>query len=252
METNKNYFMVGLFVIIISGIALLFTLWLTTSGKSDYKRYQIRFSESVSGLSVGGLVKFRGVDVGNVEKITIDQTDTRLIRVDIHVIKTTPIKQDTTASLKLQGITGVVYIELLGGSPNSPEIAEEKDGDVPELKAQQSSIDALINRLPILLEKTTHIVDQIEKALNEQNIEAFGSLLKNANEAVSEIHDVAHNSQADVKQVTAHLNHTTEQLDLLLQDLAKTARNMRQLSENLKDNPSMVIFPPKQKGVPAP
>jgi phospholipid/cholesterol/gamma-HCH transport system substrate-binding protein len=67
METDKNYFLVGLFVIIMVLGGIGFTLWLTSAGKGGYDYYRIYFAESVSGLNTKSAVKFRGVDVGNVE-----------------------------------------------------------------------------------------------------------------------------------------------------------------------------------------
>ena len=81
MENERHYFRVGLFVLGGALLALIFTLWLTTKPDDQYQRYRIRFAESVSGLSNGSAVKFRGVSVGNVESIVIDPSDSRLIQV---------------------------------------------------------------------------------------------------------------------------------------------------------------------------
>jgi phospholipid/cholesterol/gamma-HCH transport system substrate-binding protein len=177
METDKNYFLVGLFVItmILAGIG--FTLWLTSGGKGDYNNYRIRFAESVSGLHKEGAVKFRGVDIGSVEKISIDAKDSKLIQVDIRVLKSTPIKTDTTATLKLYGITGEVYIELSGGSPNALELKPKKD-EIPEIQAKTSSIDAILNGAPILLEKASHVADQLNKIFSNENVRAVTSVAK--------------------------------------------------------------------------
>ena len=126
METDKKYFQVGVFVIGIFLAGIGFTLQLTSATSGDYNRYFIRFSESVSGLNRESTVKFHGVDVGNVEKISIDPNDPKLIHIDICVLQSTPIKTDTTATLKLYGITGEVYIELSGGSIDAPRLDTKK------------------------------------------------------------------------------------------------------------------------------
>jgi len=247
METNKNYFLVGLFIIATTIIALMFSIWLTTRGRGNYAHYYIRFAESVSGLSVSSPVKFRGVEVGNVEQIVIDSHDTRLIRVDIHILRTTPVKTDTVASLKLQGITGTVFIELTGGSPGAPDLlSQTKEDSTPEIRAEQSSIDAIVNRLPLLIEKATHIVDQINAVLNDQNIAALDRVITSLSDGHLEI------LLKDSSAAAAHLNHTSLQADALLRELTATARNMRVLSESLKEKPSRIIFPDKEKGIPAP
>ncbi len=188
METDKNYFLVGLFVItmILTGIG--FTLWLTSAGKGDYDRYLIRFAESVSGLNKESAVKFRGVDIGNVEKISIDPKDSKLIQVEVRVLKSTPIKTDTTATLKLYGITGEVYIELSGGSHHAASLKAKKD-ELPEIHAKPSSIDAILNGLPRLLEKTNHVADQLNKIFSDENVRAINSVTRKLSERYGDKED---------------------------------------------------------------
>ena len=83
---------------------------------------------------MGDPVRFHGVDVGTVKSIALDPADPRLVQVDIRLRKETPVKTDTKATLKLKGITGVVFIELNGGSPNAPTLlASVGDGQIPEI-----------------------------------------------------------------------------------------------------------------------
>lgn len=177
METDKNYFMVGLFVVTIILAGVGFTLWLTAASKGDYNRYRIRFAESVSGLHKEGAVKFRGVDIGSVEKISIDEKDSKLIQVDIRVLKSTPVKTDTTATLKLYGITGEVYVELSGGSHHASELKAKKD-ELPEIQAKPSSIDAILNGVPLLLEKANHVADQLGKIFSNENVRAVNGVAR--------------------------------------------------------------------------
>ena len=156
--------------------ALIFTVWLTSASNGEFAKYRIRFAESVSGLSVGGSVKYRGVDVGSVESIAIDPHDTKLILVIIKVQKATPIKTDTVASLKLQGITGVVFIELTGGSNNMADMPKTEDPDqIPEIKAQSSPLSAIVDRLPELLDRISKAVEQINKMVSDDNVASISA-----------------------------------------------------------------------------
>lgn len=114
METDRRYFIEGLFVIGSCIAAALFSMWLIGSGHRDDVLYRIHFADSVNGLAIGDPVKFLGVDVGSVKAIALDPADPRLVQVDIRLRKDTPVKTDTKATLKLKGITGVVFIELDG------------------------------------------------------------------------------------------------------------------------------------------
>ena len=53
METDRHYFIEGLFIIGLSIAAAFFFVWLQTSGHRDDVLYRIHFNESVSGLELG-------------------------------------------------------------------------------------------------------------------------------------------------------------------------------------------------------
>ena len=168
METDKRYFIEGLFVIGFSIAIALFAVWLLGTGHRDDVLYRIHFAESVSGMAVGDPVKFHGVDVGTVKAIALDPDDPRLVRVDIRLRKDAPVKTDTKATLKLKGITGVVFIELDGGSPNAPALlASAGQGQVPEIPSEKSSLTVALDQLPKVLEKFSSIESQAKKVLTD-------------------------------------------------------------------------------------
>ncbi len=184
METDKNYFLVGLFIIVIVLAGFGFTIWLTSAGKGPKTDYIIHFSESVGGLKVGSTVKFHGIDVGNVKTITIDPEDARLSRVTIHVLASTPVKSDSTASLKFLGISGDVYIDLTSGTPKA-DLLTVTNGELPEIRSEKSNFNEVMDRLPQitekaeqLLEKLNHTADQINKIFNDENIKGVNSVIK--------------------------------------------------------------------------
>ena len=168
METDKNYFIVGLFIIGFFVAAALFAVWLVGTGHRDDVLYRIHFAESVSGLAVGDAVKFNGVDVGTVKAIALDPTDPGLVQVNIGLHKEVPVKTDTKATLKLKGITGVVFIELDGGSPNALTLlASTREGQIPEIVSEKSALNATLDLLPRLLERFASIENQLTKVLTD-------------------------------------------------------------------------------------
>jgi phospholipid/cholesterol/gamma-HCH transport system substrate-binding protein len=168
METDKRYFLEGLFIIVISVAAALFAVWLTSSGRSDDVLYRIHFTESVSGLTQGDPVKFHGVEVGNVRSMTIDPSDPRRVQVDIALRKETPVKTDTRATLKLKGITGVVFIELTGGAAEAKTlIAATPVGKIPEIPAEKSTLATLLDELPKVVAKFSALEDRAGKVVSD-------------------------------------------------------------------------------------
>jgi phospholipid/cholesterol/gamma-HCH transport system substrate-binding protein len=166
METDKHYFIEGLFVIGLSIAAAFFFVWLGGTGHRDDLPYRIHFAESVSGLSLGDPVKYRGVDIGTVKAMALDPADPRRVQVDVALRKEAPVKTDTKATLKLKGITGVVFIELSGGSPEAGSLlAATPEGQIPEIPSEQSSLNAFLDQLPKVIEKFSSIEDQAKKVV---------------------------------------------------------------------------------------
>ncbi len=166
METDKRYFVEGLFIIGLSVAAALFAVWLVNTGHRDDVTYRINFAESVSGLALGDPVKFRGVEVGTVSAMTLDPENPRLVRVDVRLRRDTPVKTDTRASLKLKGITGVVYVELSGGSPEARRLVDATpEGQVPEIPYEKSSLAVLVEQLPKMVERFAALEDQANRAV---------------------------------------------------------------------------------------
>ena len=112
MLKKQTYFSVGLFVTIgvILGISAI--VWVSTT--KYFKKgatFVTYFDESVQGLQVDSIVKYRGVDVGRVEKISVGP-DYRLIEVVMKIDFKRDVMRDTIAKLQLAGITGIVFVDL--------------------------------------------------------------------------------------------------------------------------------------------
>src|SRR5258708_5803596 len=160
METDKHYFIEGLFIIGFSIAAALFAVWLGSPGRHDDVVYRIHFPDSVSGLAVGDSVKYRGVDVGTVKAMSIDTDNPRLVQVDVRLRKETPVKTDTRASLALKGITGVVFIELNGGDPAAQTLLAATPPDqIPEIPYQKSGLKAMLDELPKMVGKVSALAE---------------------------------------------------------------------------------------------
>jgi len=209
MENDKHYFQVGLFVLLTIAALAVFTVWFTGAYHArQYTPYIIRFNESVSGLDVGGVVKFRGIHVGNVEAMSIDPDDLSQIKVDVNILNSTPIKTDTIASLKLEGITGVIFIELSGSTPEAPFLVSENEEEPAEIPSVPSALATLMDMLPQILDKISHISDQADKMFSNKNIKALSGTISNMQEAT---------------------------------------KNANELTQDLKENPSQLIWGGKKK-----
>ena len=73
MEREANYAAVGAFVLLITLVGALFIYWYSDSrDHKTFRRYEIYFDGSVSGLERGAAVRYLGVGVGRVQRLAID------------------------------------------------------------------------------------------------------------------------------------------------------------------------------------
>ena len=161
MESDKHYFFEGLFIIGFALAAAAFAVWLGSSGRRDDVAYRIHFPDSVSGLTAGDSVKYRGIDVGTVKSMSLDPENARLVVVDVNLRKETPVNTDTRASLALKGITGVVFIELNGGDPAAKTLlAVTPAGKIPEIPSERTGLKAMLDELPKVVGKLSALTDK--------------------------------------------------------------------------------------------
>ena len=179
METKVNYAAVGLFVLALGAAFVAGVLWLATGGafQKKYDLYLALVDESVSGLNVNAPVKYRGVEVGKVRDIQLDPDNPERVRLTFAIERGTPIKEDTEAVLKTQGLTGIAYVELSGGGRDSPPLRASAQGEYPEIRTKPSLSARLENVLTTVLAKLDSTSTSINAILSDENQAAFKSAL---------------------------------------------------------------------------
>src|SRR6185295_7414285 len=119
MENRAYAFAVGLFTLLLGAGVVFAAMWL--SGKTEVRAsYMLETHFPVTGLNVQAPVRFRGVEVGKVEKIEFEPKDARVILVRVAVSAETPITKGTYAQLGSQGVTGLAYV-ILDDEGKDPE-----------------------------------------------------------------------------------------------------------------------------------
>lgn len=193
MESDKHYFLEGLFIIGLSIAAALAFMWVAKTGHRDDVLYRIRFVESVSGLALGDPVKFHGVDVGTVRTMAIDNADPRLVQVDVSLRKEAPVKVDTKASLKLKGLTGTVFVELNGGSAEAKSLVEATpQGQIPEIPSEKSQLTTLLDSVSTMVESLSSLGGQAKKLMTD-----VGAVTGTMKSAAGDIKDTASKVKED-------------------------------------------------------
>jgi phospholipid/cholesterol/gamma-HCH transport system substrate-binding protein len=178
METRAHHILIGLFTAMAAAGLMLFVMWMSQSVvDSDIKRYDILFREAVSGLSVGSIVQYSGIRVGDVEQLTLDPEDPRQVWARVRVAANTPVKTDTRARLALLNITGASGIELSEGTPQSAFLGG--DDSIPIIEAEPSPLTQLRVSSEELLVNVTTLVENANRLLSEENSAYVTRVLSN-------------------------------------------------------------------------
>lgn len=227
METRASYILVGGFVIGLVALILVAFIWFARVDlDAEPKRYIVHFDGSVTGLSVGSTVRYRGVPIGTVSSIAIDQENIERIQVIIEVAKDTPIKEDMVASLGLQGITGVAFIQLSGGTQASQMLVSERGKPPPVIPSERSGIEALLEHAPILLERAVTVMERIAVVFDEKNLAALAATLENVRTLTDTLAKQSGNIEAvvvDTKATLAALRAASEDVRELSATISKQA-----------------------------
>lgn len=220
MNSKANYIAVGLFVIVLSAAFAAGILWISTGGPHQaYDRYVVYMTGSVAGVSRDGAVKYRGVDVGKVVELALDRENPQRVRVLLKIEQGTPIKEDTVATLEMQGLTGLAHISLLGGSLESPPLRAREGEEFPVIDSKPSRLEELGVTASKLLAVLTDTADRLNSLLNDANQDKVGQTLGNLEALTSTL----------AKTVAGQSENLTAAFD----DFSATMRNARQASTHL-------------------
>src|SRR5437879_6909400 len=172
MEREANYAAVGAFVLLVGLLGVLFVYWYSdTREHRDYNRYETYFTGSVSGLDRGAAVRYLGVGVGRVVDMRIDPRDSSRVEVIVDIDSTTPISEHTVAELGLQGVTGLLYIDLLEDRSNKRTPPPVTGLKYPVIRPGPSRFDVFLASLPELVAAVGDLVQRAHRFLPVPNPE---------------------------------------------------------------------------------
>lgn len=285
METNANYVAVGAFVLASLLGLVVALLWLVGMQYSqEFAYYQTYFRGAVTGLGDGTPVRYNGIAVGRVSKLKFDPEDPKRVIVVMAVDPALKIHEDSVASIASTGLTGSSYVEIDGGSKNSPLVARQPDQEYPVIKSAPSTLQQLEESAPMLIAKYNRIGDQLTELLNEKNLVATSEILANLktttgvlakrsgdlDETIRNLDLASRGLTGDLDRLRTTLDHADEAMTNIaklshdadsiasgdtaaqVSELVTQARAMvaslRTLSDNLKRQPTALFFGDRREG----
>ena len=225
MESRANHILIGSFVLLgIIGI-FAFVIW---KAKIDFATqpnyYDIFFSGSVSGLPLGGDVRYRGIKIGTVADIAVKADDPSVVVVRIEVHGETVLREGDAATLKLLGVTGVTFVNIEGAIAAAAPLRPTDSAQIPVLPSRQSEVEQLVQGAPELLRQGTLLATRLSELFNADNQELVHQIL------------------ADIKQLTSALASSGETIQGVInsvesstQELAATAVAVREAAARFSE-----------------
>ncbi len=219
METKVSFTIVGAFVLILSAAIIAGVLWLG-SGKryrAVYDRYDVYMTESVAGLNPNAPVRYRGVEVGAVREIALDPVSPERVRLMVEIVRGTPVREDSIAVLSSQGLTGIAYIDLTGGSRDAQPLRAKAGERYPVIRSEPSRISQLYSGATTLLARLEQSSVSMNALLDDENRQSIKRSL------------------ADIERITHMLAERQDVIDRGVVGAARTLENTAAVSAELAE-----------------
>jgi phospholipid/cholesterol/gamma-HCH transport system substrate-binding protein len=246
MESRSFALLTGLFTILL-GIALAATFAWFRGDAKQYHPYVVVSHIAVSGLYPQATVRFRGVEVGKVEDLSLDPKDPREILISVVVEKDVPITRGTFAQLAYQGVTGLAYVQLDDDGSDPTPLPRPKDG-LPRIEVRGNVFDDLAESSKVLLRQASELLERMNRIIGPENESRFQNTLANFEKASAQLEpalraipEVAERAkqflgkenQQSLRRSLANLEDATNAITPVAEDSRKVLTNMRSLSEKL-------------------
>ncbi|MGH8250382.1 MAG: MlaD family protein [Steroidobacteraceae bacterium] len=239
MDREAKYVAVGAFVLLVLAIGAGFVFWYQDDGR-DSRRYEMYFEGGVSGLSEGSAVRYLGVSVGRVSRIGLDPRHAGRVRVVAEIAEDTPIEENTVARLGLQGVTGLLHIDLRPREPGSTPRPPVPSIKYPVIPSEQSQFDALVSSLPDVVAEAGEALNRINAMLSDRNIASVTATFDYAEKATSELPIAVGEARAmflELRAAAAEMQGTAEALHELTgtsgEHIKAAAARLREVADNV-------------------
>ena len=285
METKANYVAVGAFVLACAVGLVVTILWLAgVQYSQEYAYYQANFKGPVTGLGKGTLTRYNGIEVGRITDLSFDPADPSRVIVTVQVQPNLNIREDSIASIDSQGLTGGAFVEISGGSANSPLLVAREGQKYPVLRTKQSTFAQLQQSAPEVVAKLNVAASRLNDLLSDDNRRAIAHVLANLDETTQAVArrsaDIdatianANKAMANLSDASNNLRPTLSHVDLTIQNYGKVAddadafingdglaqlsdligemrrlvANLTQFSDQLNRTPTKLLFGDRRKG----
>jgi len=190
MESKAHYALIGIFVFISFILAICFVAWLSNAQfDQQFDDYEVTFNGPVRGVSQGSEVRFNGLRVGEVVKLSLDPNDSSSVITSIQVTSDTPVHTNSYAQLEPLGLTGQNYIQIFSGGEDFPLLRDLPGKGAYRIPGRMSQIDSFVEGGSSVIESAQFALGRVNAVLSEEAITDFHGILANVNRLSAKLAD---------------------------------------------------------------
>jgi phospholipid/cholesterol/gamma-HCH transport system substrate-binding protein len=232
----NNYLLVGIFTIIIGGIFIFMLLKMSGQNKNTDTYYS--YFNNVTGLGYGNPVYYEGYRVGQVEKITPQSADGKLMfKTEYTIISGWKVPLDSITKIEASGLLSDMSLSIRAGSDAnflSPDseikgiigddimatmsnlakefetMNKEKISPLLELvyertdtltKSLETQIPEILTSIDLLVKDLSTLVKSADKLLSQENIDGVGHIITNVEELSNQLSSVGKMAESSISNV---------------------------------------------------
>lgn len=239
MDTRAHFALIGAFAVTFVVIAVLLALWLAqTTFDQEVKEYEVVFTGPVRGLSDASEVRFNGIKVGEVTRLSIDPADATLVLARIRIDAATPITEGAVAQLEPQGITGLAYIQITAGPPGAARLTAARGQDPPRLPSQSDALTSLVESSGDVVMSANDALLGVQATFSSANVRALSVILQDLQVLSGALRDNA-DLVGETRAAVTRLNDAAAQMETAARDISAMTASV-QASLDAELSPALV------------
>ena len=233
MESRAYALITGLFVLGIAGCIVVWAQWLART-PIERTPYRVVATGAVSGLNPEAQVRYRGMSVGRVASIALDQKDPRRILVNVEVDSSIPVTKGTYAQLGMEGITGIAYVHLQDDYRNMEPKEKGPDG-VVELPLKPAFFDTISESAEGAVRDARELMASLNALLTPENRKRVTAMLASLESTSANLEKASARLPATIAGAEALLSEDNRRhVAGLLQNADQASRNLPELTREMQ------------------
>lgn len=183
--------------------------------------------KNVAGLNLGDEVRYGGLIVGSVTRLSLDPADATRIEVAFRVRPQTPMRADTYATISQVGLLGQPYLNLEPGLPTSPVLPPRSRVPTRDNLTFQDAM----SRLAVFLDRADTLLHGVERIAAsspwdriDRTLSRVDALLSNAAEGSGRVIDNLDQATVQLSGMLGRTERLINSLDTAFRDASPGLR----------------------------